>query len=241
MPPQAGVRENRRNCVPRYPADRGFLHRFTPAPWTVADCEIDLRPGGTFRTVMWSPEGEEFPNVGCYLKVTPNERLVWANALPPGYSPSEKAFFTAIVTLEPQGNGTQYTATAPQRRSISLSVTPSRCDRLTVRDAATFVAEQPRPRVMRVNELADPPAMPPAHRRHRCDTRRPSRQPPRAGRTVVGLIPPRPSRSGSAATSRRGNSIPRRHRDRSRVGRSWCRSRERAREGHRCPSRPAGP
>jgi uncharacterized protein YndB with AHSA1/START domain len=23
---------------------------FTPAPWTVADCEIDLRPGGIFRT-----------------------------------------------------------------------------------------------------------------------------------------------------------------------------------------------
>lgn len=25
---------------------------FTPAPWTVTDCEIDLRPGGIFRTVM---------------------------------------------------------------------------------------------------------------------------------------------------------------------------------------------
>lgn len=25
---------------------------FVPAPWTITDCEIDLRPGGSFRTVM---------------------------------------------------------------------------------------------------------------------------------------------------------------------------------------------
>jgi uncharacterized protein YndB with AHSA1/START domain len=49
---------------------------FTPAPWTVADCEIDLRPGGIFRTVMRSPEGKEFPNIGCYLEVIPNERII---------------------------------------------------------------------------------------------------------------------------------------------------------------------
>jgi hypothetical protein len=38
---------------------------FTPAPWQTVDCEIDLRPGGVFRFVMRSPEGQEFPNVGC--------------------------------------------------------------------------------------------------------------------------------------------------------------------------------
>jgi uncharacterized protein YndB with AHSA1/START domain len=46
---------------------------FTPAPWTTVDCEIDLRPGGIFRFVMRSPEGQEFPNVGCYLEVVKNE------------------------------------------------------------------------------------------------------------------------------------------------------------------------
>lgn len=88
---------------------------FTPQPWTVTDCEIDLRPGGTFRTVMRSPEGEEFPNVGCYLEVVLNERLVWTDALLPGYRPSQEPFFTAIVTLEPRGQGTQYTAMAIHR------------------------------------------------------------------------------------------------------------------------------
>ncbi len=54
-------------------------------------------------------------------------------------------------------------------------------------------------------------------------------------RCFVWLTPPRPSRSGSAATSRIGNSIPRPHHDPSRVGRSWCRSRARASGGRRCP------
>jgi uncharacterized protein YndB with AHSA1/START domain len=39
-------------------------HWFTPAPWKTVTCEIDLRPGGMFRTVMRSPEGQDFPNVG---------------------------------------------------------------------------------------------------------------------------------------------------------------------------------
>jgi uncharacterized protein YndB with AHSA1/START domain len=91
---------------------------FTPAPWTTVDCEIDLRPGGIFRTVMRSPEGQEFPNVGCYLEVVENERLVWTDALAPGYRPSKTSFcgdaplFTAIIRLEPHGQGTKYTALA---------------------------------------------------------------------------------------------------------------------------------
>jgi uncharacterized protein YndB with AHSA1/START domain len=88
---------------------------FTPAPWTVSDCEIDLRPGGIFRTVMRSPEGKEFPNIGCYLEVVPNERLVWTDALLPGYRPAENPFLTAIITLEVQGKGTRYTAMAIHR------------------------------------------------------------------------------------------------------------------------------
>jgi uncharacterized protein YndB with AHSA1/START domain len=90
-------------------------HWFAPAPWTTVDCEIDLRPGGIFRTTMRSPEGQDFPNVGCYLEIVPNERLIWTNALLPGYRPSENPFFTAILTMETEGNGTRYTAHAMHR------------------------------------------------------------------------------------------------------------------------------
>jgi uncharacterized protein YndB with AHSA1/START domain len=40
-------------------------HWFTPKPWTVAHCEVDLRPGGTFRTVMRGLDGEEQGEAGC--------------------------------------------------------------------------------------------------------------------------------------------------------------------------------
>lgn len=92
---------------------------FTPAPWSTVDCELDLRPGGIFRTVMRSPEGQEFPNEGCVLEVVPNEKFVWTGALAAGYRPhsreEESRFpftFTAVITLEPHGSGTRYTALA---------------------------------------------------------------------------------------------------------------------------------
>ena len=88
---------------------------FTPAPWTVTECEIDLRPGGIFRTVMRSPEGEEAVNLGCYLEIVPNQRLVWSDALLAGFRPSAHPFMTAIMTFERQGNATRYTAMAVHR------------------------------------------------------------------------------------------------------------------------------
>lgn len=85
---------------------------FCPKPWGVSDCEIDLRPGGVFRTTMRSPEGQEFPNLGCYLEVVPMERLVFTDALLPGYRPAEKSFMTGVVTMRPEGTGTRYIAMA---------------------------------------------------------------------------------------------------------------------------------
>jgi len=95
---------------------------FTPAPWRTVECEIDLRPGGVFRTVMRSPEGQEFPNAGCYLDIVENERLVWTNALGAGYRPSQgggaeettggELTFTAAITLEDHDGGTRYRALA---------------------------------------------------------------------------------------------------------------------------------
>lgn len=86
---------------------------FTPAPWTTVACEIDLRPGGIFSTTMRSPEGQiQPPSAGCYLEIVKERRLVWTDALGPGYRPSANPFITAAILLEPHGTGTRYTAIA---------------------------------------------------------------------------------------------------------------------------------
>ena len=86
---------------------------FVPKPWSVVDCEIDLRPGGVFATTMQSPEGEQMPpSAGCYLEIVPNEKLVFTDALKPGYRPAESSFFTAVITFEDEGEGTRYRAVA---------------------------------------------------------------------------------------------------------------------------------
>ena len=90
---------------------------FTPAPWRTVECEIDLRPGGLFRTVMRSPEGEDFPNVGCFLEVVPGRRLVWTDTLEAGWRPAGPPGencpfrFTAIIEIEPHARGAKYRAT----------------------------------------------------------------------------------------------------------------------------------
>jgi uncharacterized protein YndB with AHSA1/START domain len=87
----------------------------------VDDDRVRDRPaaGGIFRTVMRSPEGQEIPNVGCYLEVAEHERLVWTVALGPGFRPvnnSPVGFpFTAVISLEPHGAGTKYRALAMHR------------------------------------------------------------------------------------------------------------------------------
>jgi len=90
---------------------------FTPVPWQTVDCEIDLRPGGHFRTVMRGPEGQQFDNSGCYLEIVENEKLVWTGALGPGYrpraatsTPGDSFLMTAVIALESLGQYTKYTA-----------------------------------------------------------------------------------------------------------------------------------
>jgi uncharacterized protein YndB with AHSA1/START domain len=97
---------------------------FTPAPWTTTECEIDLQPGGIFRTLMRSPEGQAFPNIGCYLQIVPNQKLVWTSSLGPGFRPAnlppEGFDITATILLAPHGNGgTHYKAIAQHKNEAS--------------------------------------------------------------------------------------------------------------------------
>ena len=89
-----------------------LLKWFTPAPWKTVACDIDLRPGGVFRTVMQGPDGEQVDSVGCFLVVEEHRRLVFTDALGPGYRPQSQPFMTAEITMTPEGSGTRYRAVA---------------------------------------------------------------------------------------------------------------------------------
>ncbi|WP_394888964.1 SRPBCC family protein [Mesorhizobium sp. AaZ16] len=85
---------------------------FAPLPWKLSHVEVDLRAGGSSKVVMRSPEGQEFPNLGVYLEVVPNEKIVFTDAYTEAWVPSEKPFFTGIITFEDEGGKTRYTAIA---------------------------------------------------------------------------------------------------------------------------------
>lgn len=89
-----------------------MLRWFVPKPWSLASCSVDLKPGGAFSTVMRSPEGNEFPSTGCYLELIPDRRLVFTDALAPGFRPKGEPFFTGVLTFDPTPTGCLYTALA---------------------------------------------------------------------------------------------------------------------------------
>ncbi len=48
-----------------------------PRKYEVVDCEIDFRPGGTWRVVHRGPDGDETTFFGEYLEIVRPERIVW--------------------------------------------------------------------------------------------------------------------------------------------------------------------
>jgi uncharacterized protein YndB with AHSA1/START domain len=62
---------------------------------------------------MKGPNGEVFPNRGQYLEIVENEKIVFTDAYVGDWVPSDKPFFTAILTFEYIGDGkTRYVARA---------------------------------------------------------------------------------------------------------------------------------
>jgi uncharacterized protein YndB with AHSA1/START domain len=67
---------------------------------------------------MRSPEGQEFPNIGCFLEIIPQKKLVWTNLMTAGYRPAnlpnddscDSFGMTATISLEPIATGTRYAA-----------------------------------------------------------------------------------------------------------------------------------
>jgi uncharacterized protein YndB with AHSA1/START domain len=96
---------------------------YMPKPWgRVSRAEMDLRPGGIFSVDIAMADGQEVPNLGCFLDVVPMERLVWTSMLFPGYRPAvfDDIPITAIITMESVETGTRYVFTALHRDEADL-------------------------------------------------------------------------------------------------------------------------
>ena len=81
---------------------------FAPKPWTTARADIDVRPGGRSLVVMADEQGNEYPNPWQYLEVVPNRKLVFTDAFTGDWTPSEKPFFTCVLTFEPENGEMPY-------------------------------------------------------------------------------------------------------------------------------------
>ncbi|MGH7561039.1 MAG: SRPBCC family protein [Gemmatimonadales bacterium] len=89
-----------------------------PEGWTMPVCEIDLRPGGTWRFVWRKTGGSEMAMTGSYREVSPPNRVVWTERWGPEW---------------PETVNTLSLTEAGGRTTITLTVTyPSR----EARDAA---------------------------------------------------------------------------------------------------------
>jgi uncharacterized protein YndB with AHSA1/START domain len=92
---------------------------FVPRPHKIVSCEIDLRVGGKFNTVM-DVDGQQMDNKGVYLEIVDQEKLVFTDAYSENWKPAPDPFMTAIVTFEDHEDGTtKYTAIARHRSTES--------------------------------------------------------------------------------------------------------------------------
>lgn len=93
-----------------------FEKWWIPAPQICKVKDMELRPGGSFRTEMSDDGGSFMPHItGCFLAVDELERIVLTDALVAGWRPAESPFVTAAFTFADHAEGTLYTSTAMHR------------------------------------------------------------------------------------------------------------------------------
>ena len=93
-----------------------FEQWWVPKPQICRVKDMDLRPGGSFRTEI-SHDGTKFgPHItGCFLAVDELECIVFTDALVAGWRPADASFVTAVITMKNHEADTEYTATAMHR------------------------------------------------------------------------------------------------------------------------------
>ena len=111
-----------------------FVRWFGGRGWTVPVCEMDVRPGGTYRYVMRRDDGsaQEMTMRGEYREVVPPQRLVsaeaWEGFAETGWRPEDRTVTTALF-VESADRTTTWTATlrypSEQVRDAALNLQPA--------------------------------------------------------------------------------------------------------------------
>ncbi len=86
-----------------------------PAPWRAEVVTQDWRAGGRCDMVFKGPDGEEEPQVGTFLEVTPGLRFVTTDAVVQsagGEWRTAGPFMIGIWEIAAENDGTRYTARA---------------------------------------------------------------------------------------------------------------------------------
>ena len=88
---------------------------FCPLPCRAEVVEQDWRAGGRTAMMFKGPDGEEMPQEGIFLEVTPRRRFVTTDCAirdaDGDWRPAEP-FMIGIWEIEPEGDGTRYTGRA---------------------------------------------------------------------------------------------------------------------------------
>jgi len=82
-----------------------------PRPWRAEIVELDQRPGGRCSMVFRGPDGEVEPQDGIFLAFDEGRRFVTTDAVTADFRPAGP-FMIGIWEIEPEGQGTRYTARA---------------------------------------------------------------------------------------------------------------------------------
>ena len=88
---------------------------FCPLPWRAEVIAQDWRAGGRDAMMFRGPDGEEMPQEGIFLEVSPGVRFVSTDAFSidvSGQFMPAGPFMVGCWEIAPEGDGTRHTATA---------------------------------------------------------------------------------------------------------------------------------
>ena len=82
-----------------------------PAPWRIEMLAQERHAGGRSAMIMRGLDGQEMPQEGIFLEWTEGKRFVTTDAVNADFEPAGP-FMVGIWEIEPEGDGTRYTARA---------------------------------------------------------------------------------------------------------------------------------